>query len=146
MNLCELTLYFINFPTSLNENLWIYWWFIVSCLQKIHFVPKDHCKNHQIQFLLKYTTIFSLTLVKLVLVLNLLKCKIYYCFPPFKKKKITEDFTSIFEMWWDSQNLKLQGQMYFPEWLSYCSVWWQERNKDAWALRLLRLHYITRTY
>jgi len=29
---------------------------------------------------------------------KLLKCKIYYCLLPFKKKKITEDFTSLF---WD---------------------------------------------
>lgn len=46
---------------------------------------------------------------------RLLKCKIYYCLPPFKKKAITEDITFIFVTWWDNQNLKLQGQMCFPE-------------------------------
>lgn len=30
---------------------------------------------------------------------KLLKCKVYYCLPPLKKKKITGDFTPIFVMW-----------------------------------------------
>lgn len=77
---------------------------------------------------------------------KLWKCNIYYCLPHFKKKKITKEFTVIFVTWWDNKNLKLQGRVYIPKWFNYCSVWWQKRNKDAWALSLLGFYYLTRAY
>lgn len=44
--------------------------------------------------------------------LKLWKCKIYYCLPPLKKKKITKEFMVIFVTWWDNKNVKLQGGVY----------------------------------
>lgn len=113
-NLCELSLCCIKFSSFLNETLWI------CCLV---FRKFSLCQNHQIQFLFKWTSFLFDSLENGIgSELKMQKC---HGIPHFKKKKITENFTSIFMTWWENQNLKLQGQMYFPERLNYCSVWWQ---------------------
>lgn len=147
MNLCEPRLCFINFSSFLNGNLLYYWWFIVSFLQKIHFVPKDRCRSLQIHLLLlMWARVFCLSLTQMVLVLKRINMQDLFLPPTFREK---ENYRGLYIYLCDAvdnQNLKLQGQMYFPEWLNYFSVWWQQRNRDAWALRLPGFHFITGAY
>lgn len=88
--------------------------FTVSCLQKIQFVPKSPD-----QFL-KLTS-FLFDSLENYIGSKLLKSKNTTASHVLRKKKVTENFASIFMTWWENQNLKLQGQMYFPGTLNYCT-------------------------